>query len=56
MFFVLGTDHLGRDILSRLIWGGQRVLFYATRGNPLPLMWSAFILGLYRRLLPQLGG
>ena len=28
--FLLGTDHLGRDILSRIIWGGQRVLFYAT--------------------------
>ncbi|MDP6406814.1 MAG: ABC transporter permease [Alphaproteobacteria bacterium] len=29
-FFLLGTDQLGRDILSRIIWGGQRVLFYAT--------------------------
>ncbi|MCP5368150.1 MAG: ABC transporter permease [Hyphomicrobiales bacterium] len=29
-FFLFGTDQLGRDILSRLIWGGQRVLFYAT--------------------------
>jgi peptide/nickel transport system permease protein len=28
--FLLGTDQLGRDILSRIIWGGQRVLFYAT--------------------------
>ncbi|NBB81902.1 MAG: ABC transporter permease subunit [Alphaproteobacteria bacterium] len=27
--FLLGTDHLGRDILSRIIWGAQRVLFYA---------------------------
>lgn len=26
--FLLGTDMLGRDILSRLIWGAQRVLFY----------------------------
>lgn len=24
--FVLGTDHLGRDILSRLIWGGRTSL------------------------------
>ena len=23
-FFLLGTDHKGRDILSRLIWGSQR--------------------------------
>ena len=28
--FWLGTDQQGRDILSRIIWGGQRVLFYAT--------------------------
>ena len=28
--FWLGTDHQGRDILSRIIFGGQRVLFYAT--------------------------
>ncbi|HLT76774.1 MAG TPA: ABC transporter permease [Ferrovibrio sp.] len=26
--FWLGTDHLGRDILSRIIWGSQTVLFY----------------------------
>ena len=25
----LGTDHLGRDILSRLLWGGRRVLIVA---------------------------
>ncbi|MFO1039318.1 MAG: ABC transporter permease [Geminicoccaceae bacterium] len=28
--FWLGTDHKGRDILARLIWGSQRVLIWAT--------------------------
>jgi peptide/nickel transport system permease protein len=28
--FWLGTDHKGRDILSRLIWGSQRVPIWAT--------------------------
>ncbi len=28
--FWLGTDHKGRDILSRLIWGARRVLIWAT--------------------------
>jgi peptide/nickel transport system permease protein len=27
--FWLGTDHLGRDILSRLVWGSRPVLIYA---------------------------
>ena len=27
--FWLGTDHLGRDILSRIVYGSQTVLFYA---------------------------
>ncbi len=29
MFFWLGTDDIGRDILSRLIWGAQRVFIWA---------------------------
>lgn len=29
-YFLLGTDMLGRDILSRLIWGAQTVVIYAT--------------------------
>ncbi|NQW10239.1 MAG: ABC transporter permease [Alphaproteobacteria bacterium] len=28
MTFWFGTDQIGRDILSRIIWGGQRVLIY----------------------------
>jgi ABC-type dipeptide/oligopeptide/nickel transport system permease subunit len=27
--FILGTDHVGRDILSRIIYGSQTVLIYA---------------------------
>jgi peptide/nickel transport system permease protein len=27
--FWLGADHLGRDVLSRIIWGSQTVLIYA---------------------------
>ena len=27
--FWLGTDHIGRDILSRIFWGSRTVLFYA---------------------------
>ena len=37
---LLGTDQLGRDILSRLLYGGQRVLFYATLATC-----SAYVVG-----------
>lgn len=37
----LGTDHLGRDVLSRIIWGARTVLLYA----PLATL-SAFIVGI----------
>ncbi len=39
--FLFGTDHLGRDILSRIIWGGQRVLFYASTATI-----SAYVVGI----------
>ncbi|MCH7485575.1 MAG: ABC transporter permease [Proteobacteria bacterium] len=39
--FWLGTDQIGRDILSRIIWGSRTVLFYA----PLATL-SAYILGI----------
>ncbi|MEX0810188.1 MAG: ABC transporter permease [Dongiaceae bacterium] len=38
--YLLGTDHLGRDILSRLIWGARTVLIVA----PLGIL-SALIVG-----------
>ncbi len=39
--FWLGTDHIGRDILSRVIWGTRTVLVYA----PLATL-SAYALGI----------
>ena len=27
--FLLGTDHLGRDLLSRIVWGARRVLLFS---------------------------
>ena len=39
--FLLGTDHIGRDILSRIIWGSRAVLIYA----PLATL-TAYIIGI----------
>jgi peptide/nickel transport system permease protein len=44
--FWLGTDHLGRDILSRLIWGARTVLFYAPLAT-----FSAYVLGILMGLV-----
>ncbi len=44
--FLLGTDHLGRDTLSRLIVGAQNVLFWASIATC-----SAYILGIVTGLL-----
>jgi peptide/nickel transport system permease protein len=38
--YILGTDHLGRDMLSRIIWGARTVLIVA----PLAVL-SAFVVG-----------
>ena len=40
-FFVLGTDHKGRDLLSRMLWGSQRVLVWATLATVI-----AYIIGM----------
>ena len=39
--FLLGTDQIGRDIMSRIIWGSRTVLIYA----PLATL-SAYIVGI----------
>ena len=39
--FWLGTDHIGRDILSRIIWGSRTVLFYAPIATA-----SAYLVGI----------
>ncbi len=39
--FWLGTDHIGRDILSRIVWGSRTVLIYA----PLATL-SAYTVGI----------
>lgn len=39
-YFLLGTDHLGRDILSRILWGARRVLVYAILATA-----SAYLVG-----------
>lgn len=44
--FWFGTDYQGRDILSRIIWGGQRVLFYATVAT-----FSAYVVGILMGLI-----
>lgn len=44
--FWLGTDHIGRDILSRLIWGSRTVLFYA----PVATI-SAYVVGIIMGLV-----
>ncbi len=44
-FFLLGTDMIGRDILSRIIWGSRTVLTYA----PLATL-AAYVVGIFMGL------
>lgn len=50
-YFLLGTDMLGRDILSRLIWGAQTVVIYATLATL-----TAYVLGLSFGLIAGYAG
>lgn len=43
--FLLGTDHIGRDILSRIIWGSRTVLVYASLAT-----FSANLVGIFMGL------
>ncbi len=45
-FFLLGTDHLGRDVFSRIIWGARRVLVFAVLATA-----SAYLVGVTMGLL-----
>ncbi|MCI4661488.1 MAG: ABC transporter permease [Neomegalonema sp.] len=50
--YTLGIDHKGRDILSRLIWGAQRVLVWASLATA-----TAYIVGmLFGVMAGYLGG
>lgn len=40
--FLLGTDTIGRDILSRLIWGGQITIFVALASSLIAFTMGAF--------------
>jgi peptide/nickel transport system permease protein len=44
--FILGTDHLGRDVLSRIIYGARTVLIYAPVATA-----SAYLVGIVAGLL-----
>ena len=41
--FLLGTDSLGRDVLSRLIWGARVSLFVGVLGNGLSVVIALFL-------------
>ena len=43
MFFWLGTDFKGRDILSRAIWGCQRVIVWGVTATLV-----AYVIGTYQ--------
>jgi len=42
----LGTDHLGRDVLTRVLLGGREALLITGTATPLALLWGG-LLGIY---------
>jgi ABC-type dipeptide/oligopeptide/nickel transport system permease subunit len=41
--FVLGTDYLGRDVLSRVLWGGRSVLWLSLSATAIALVTGAVV-------------
>lgn len=41
--YLLGTDHLGRDILSRTLLGGRQALWVTTLSTVLAVAWGGFL-------------
>ena len=39
----LGTDHLGRDVLTRVLLGGREARFVTAVATPIAVMWGGFI-------------
>jgi peptide/nickel transport system permease protein len=38
----LGTDQLGRDVLTRVLMGGRQAIFVTAIATPVAVMWGAF--------------
>jgi peptide/nickel transport system permease protein len=39
----LGTDHLGRDVLTRTLMGGREAILITGIATPIAVMWGAFV-------------
>jgi len=39
----LGTDHLGRDVFSRMLLGGREALLITGIATPVALLWGGFL-------------
>jgi peptide/nickel transport system permease protein len=39
----LGTDHLGRDVLTRVLLGGREAIFVTAIATPIAVMWGGFV-------------